>query len=131
MKKLTQRKVKEKLEDYFDSRRVVKRDSDGQVIVSKTGEILYEERPCTVTGLALALGMTSREELEQVRDQKVKALIDRALLKIEESAEEKLFFKDTAGGAKLFLATNFRRWSQNVTEESGPISLGVCSVWAE
>lgn len=123
--------MKEKLEDYFDSRRVVKRDSDGQVIVSKTGEILYEERPCTVTGLALALGMTSREELEQVRDQKVKALIDRALLKIEESAEEKLFFKDTAGGAKLFLATNFRRWSQNVTEESGPISLGVCSVWAE
>ncbi len=123
--------MKEKLEAYFDSRRVVKRDPDGQVIVSKTGEILYEERPCTVTGLALALGMTSREELEQVGDKKVKALIDRALLKIEESAEEKLFFKDTAGGAKLFLATNFRRWSQNVTEESGPISLGVCSVWAE
>ena len=130
MKKLTEKKVKRCLEEYFSSRRVAKRNSEGEILVSKTGEILFEERPCTVTGLALALGMSRREEMDQIKEKKVKALIDRALLRIEESAEEKLFSKDTVNGAKLFLSTNFRRW-QGTVEEEAPANLGVCTLWAE
>jgi hypothetical protein len=119
------------LEEYFASRRVAKRDSNGQILLARTGEILFEEKPCTVTGLALALGLSSREELALIKDKKVKALIDRALLRIEESAEEKLFSKDTVNGAKLFLATNFKRWAGAAEKEEEAPSLGVCSLWAE
>jgi hypothetical protein len=89
--KLTEEKVKRELQKYFYSRRVVKEDREGNPLRGKNGELLYEERPCTVTGVALALGMTGREELEKVQNKKIQALIRRALLRVEESAEEKLF----------------------------------------
>ena len=52
---------------------------------------------------------------------------------MEESAEEKLFSKDTAGGAKLFLSVNFKRYAENGNEEGAGVGagLGVWSVWAE
>lgn len=131
MKKLNEKRVSFLLQEYFSSRRVAKRDPEGQILIAKTGEVLFEEKPCTVTGLALSLGMSSREELSMVKDKKVKALIDRALLRIEESAEEKLFSKDTVNGAKLFLATNFKRWAGAEKEEEVPVNFGVCSHWAE
>ena len=131
VKKLTEKKVKRCLEEYFSSRRVAKRDQDGSLLVAKTGEILFEERPCTVTGLVLALGLSRREDLEKIKEKKVKALIDRALMRIEESAEEKLFSKDTVNGAKLFLSTNFKRWQQGSEEEEIPAGLGICTLWAE
>ena len=130
MKKLTEESVTKKICAYFASRRVEKRSGEGEVLLGKNGEIQYEERPCTVTGLALALGL-SREELFQVKDKKIKALIDRALLKIEENAEEKLFCKDTFHGAKLFLETNFKRWQDAGQEPFDSRDLGVCSLWAE
>ena len=131
MAKLTEEKVKRELQKYFYSRRVVKEDREGNPLRGKNGELLYDERPCTVTGVALALGMTGREELEKVQNKKIQALIRRALLRVEESAEEKLFSKDTAGGAKLFLSVNFSRWAEGAEREEGPVSLGVCSLWAE
>lgn len=132
MKKLTEKKARDLLAGYFSSRRQIKRDSEGNPVVAKTGEVLFEERPCTVTGIALALGMGRREELFSVKDKKVKALIDRALLRVEENAEEKLFFKETVGGARLFLSVNFKRWAEDgVPEEEGTPSLGVCSLWSE
>ena len=132
MKKINESTAKKRLTEYFRSRYEEKRDSDGNLILGKNKEVLYEERPCTVTGIALALGMENLQELEEVSDEKVKALIQRALLKVEESAEEKLFFKDTSAGAKLFLSVNFKRYRQGEEATgSGDGSLGVCSVWAE
>ncbi len=131
MKKLTERAAKEKIRDYFLSRKEEKRGQEGEVILTKTGEILYEEKPCTVSGLALALGFSSREKLYAIKDKKIKALVDRALLRIEENAEEKLFCKDTFHGAKLFLEANFARWAGESEAEEGAANLGVCSVWAE
>ena len=131
MRKINGKNAKRMIEEYFASRRVAKRDSEGQILIAKTGEILFEEKPCTVTGLALAMGFDRREELHEIQDKKVKALIDRALLQIEESAEEKLFSKDTVNGAKLFLATNFKRWAGAHQEEPEEVSLGVCTLWAE
>lgn len=131
MKKLTEPMVRKMLAEYFNSRCAEKRDAEGNPVLSKNGEVLTEWKPCTVTGIALALGMTSREELSAVTEPKIKALIDRALLRVEESAEEKLFYKDTAGGAKLFLSVNFKRYAENGSDDGAPANLGVCSVWAE
>ncbi len=129
MKRLTEDMARQRICAYFASRRVEKRDSDGNVLVNKCGEVLYDEKPCTVTGLSLALGFSQREELFEVKNKKVKVLVDRALLKIEEYAEEKLFCKDTFHGAKLFLEANYKRWQGEETEEVA--GLGVCSQWAE
>ena len=70
------------------------------------------------------------EELEEIRDPKIRVLVDRALLKIEESAEEKLFQKDLFQGTKLFLATNFPRW-QNAAEQMPQETddRGVFAIW--
>ena len=129
VKKLTEDLTKKRICAYFVSRRVEKRDAEGNVLVNKSGEVLYEERPCTVTGLALALGFSDREALFSIKNKKIKVLVDRALLKIEEDAEEKLFCKDTFHGAKLFLETNYKRWQGEETREIA--GLGVCSQWAE
>ena len=131
MKKVTEDSVKKKIESYFLSRKTEKRDQEGQVLLGKGGEVLYEEKPCTVTGLALALGFSDRESLFEIENKKIKALVDRALLTIEENAEEKLFCKDTFHGAKLFLETNFKRWRGEGEELEGDTGLGVCTLWAE
>lgn len=129
MKALKEDLAKKRICAYFASRRVEKRDAEGNVLMNKSGEVLYEEKPCTVTGLALALGFSQREALFEIKNKKVKVLVDRALLKIEEYAEEKLFCKDTFHGAKLFLEANYKRWQEGETEEIA--GLGVCSQWAE
>lgn len=131
MKKMTEKVAEERIAAYFLSRKVEKRGQDGEILISKNGEIQYEEKPCTVSGLALALGFSSREKLLAIKDRKTKALVDRALLRIEENAEEKLFCKDTFHGAKLFLEANFKRWAGEGAEEELSGNLGVCSVWAE
>lgn len=129
MKKMTEDLAKKRICAYFASRRVEKRDQEGNVLLNKSGEVLYDEKPCTVTGLALVLGFSDREALYGVKNKRIKVLIDRALLKIEEYAEEKLFCKDTFHGAKLFLEANYKRWQgEETTEIAG---LGVCSQWAE
>lgn len=130
MKKMKEEEAKRRLREYFRSRRVEKRAQDGSFLTDKSGAVMVEEKPATVTGLALALGLSSREELFTLGDKKVKALIDRALLKIEEEAEEKLFSKDSFQGAKLFLSCNFKRW-QGETEEMPASDLGIYADWAE
>ncbi len=130
-KTLTEKEIEARIEGYFQSRRTVLKNENGEVITSKTGEVQYLEKPPTITGLALALGFCRREDLFLVREPKKKALIDRALLRIEESAEEKLFHKETYNGTRLFLATNFSRWRENAAEAEGETDLGVCSVWAK
>jgi len=129
VKKLDEEVVKKRICAYFDSRRVEKRDQEGNVLLSKGGEVLYDEKPYTVTGLALALGFSDRDALFGIRNKKIKVLIDRALLRIEEYAEEKLFCKDTFHGAKLFLEANYKRWQGEETQEIA--GLGVCTQWAE
>ena len=130
MKKKDELSLRQGIKEYFASRRIPKRGSDGEILTEKGGGILYEERAPTVTGLALYLGFNSREELLSLTGKRRKALVDRALLKIEEYAEEKLFCKECFQGAKCFLSANFRRWRDGSEEEAAP-DLGICSDWAE
>lgn len=128
---MTYRTAKEKIDSYFESRKIIKRDKKGEAVVSENGEYEFEEKPSTVTGLALALGFSRRDELFEVKDEKIKVLIDRALLMIEEKAEEKLFDKESFNGTKLFLATNFPRWQEEFTGDPENTDLGVFSSWAK
>ena len=128
---LTARKAAQGIHDYFLSRMVPKIDKGGEICRNKAGEILYEEKPCTVSGLVRALGLSRREDLDKIRDPKIRDLVDRALLRIEESAEEKLFQKDLFQGTKLFLATNFPRWQNAAGElESQEVDdRGIFAIW--
>ncbi len=130
MKKIKEEEAKRRLREYFHSRQIEKKALDGSLLTDKSGAVMVEEKPATVTGIALALGFSRREELFAIKDKKVKALVDRALLKIEEEAEEKLFSKDSFQGAKLFLSCNFKRW-QGSEEENAVSDLGIYTDWAE
>lgn len=131
MQKRRVREVAACIEGYFASRRRVKKDGEGRPVVGRDGAVQYERVPATVTGLALALGLCRREELYGFEDEKIKALVSRALLRIEEEAEEGLFCKESFQGAKVFLAANFSHYRDGGDEEGDSGDLGVCTLWAE
>lgn len=85
---------------------------DGMPILDKFGQpFIIHQRPPTVTGLALALGFTSRQAL--LNYQAKKEFVDtvtRAKSRIEAYAEERLFDRDGQRGAEFSLKYNFR-WS--------------------
>lgn len=89
-------------------------DEDGNVMYDKYGNMIVKNaRPLTVTGLALALGFTSRQAL--LNYQEKPAFVDtitRAKARVEQYAEERLFDKDGANGAKFSLANNFHGWKE-------------------
>lgn len=85
-------------------------DDDGNVLTNKKGKpILIGARAPTVTGLALALGFTSRQALlnYQAKKEFVDA-ITRAKTRCEEYAESRLYDRDGARGAEFSLKYNFR-----------------------
>lgn len=89
-------------------------DVDGQPVKDKYGyPVIIESRPPTITGLALALGFNSRQALlnYQAKDE-FHDTIMRAKAKVECYAEERLFDKDGANGAKFSLANNFEGWKE-------------------
>ena len=105
--------LNEKIADYFNARKSAVLDKNKEPVLDANGDPVYEYvRPLTVTGLANALGFSSREQMLAVRDQKSAEAIASALLRIEEYAEEKLFYKDSFSGTKLFLSVNFPRYQE-------------------
>ena len=72
-----------------------------------------QQRPPTVTGLALALGFTSRQAL--LNYQAKREFVDtitRAKSRIEQYAEERLFDRDGTAGAQFSLKNNFTGWNR-------------------
>lgn len=71
------------------------------------------QRPPTITGLALALGFTSRQAL--LNYQAKKEFVDtitRAKSRVEQYAEERLFDRDGTAGAQFSLKNNFAGWNR-------------------
>ena len=103
------------IDKYFtECQGVQLKDENGTVMTDKHGNpIIIGSRPPTVTGLALALGFTSRQALlnYQAKEEFVDT-ITRAKTKVEQYAEERLFDKDGANGAKFSLANNFAGWKE-------------------
>lgn len=111
----TKEEIQEKIDAYFEScKGTVRYDDDGNVLIDKFGRpVIFDERPLTITGLALALGFNSRQTLLNYQGKKeFMDTIMRAKAQVEQYAEERLFDKDGANGAKFSLANNFEGWKE-------------------
>lgn len=106
--------IEEKIEAYFkECEGEVLRDDDGEPVLNKFGEpILIHQRPPTVTGLALALGFSTRLSLLNYQGKKEFVnTITRAKSRIEAYTEERLFDRDGTNGAQFSLRNNFSGWN--------------------
>ena len=94
---------------------------DGQIILNKYGDpIFLDVKPLTVTGLALALGFTTRQSLLDYQGRGAyKEIIEAAKLKIENYAEMRLYDKDGWNGARFNLQNNFRHWDADKAAQEG------------
>lgn len=113
--------IQEKIDAYFkDCEGKILKDASGEPILDKYDQpIIYDRRPLTVTGLALALGFTTRQALlnYQAKDEFMDT-ITRAKTIVEQYAEARLFDKDGANGAKFSLANNFKGWAEKTQIEA-------------
>lgn len=102
-------------------------DDEGKPILNKYGQpVVLDQRPPTITGLALALGFTTRQSL--LNYQAKKEFVDtitRAKSRVEAYAEERLYDRDGVQGAKFNLSNNFSGWKENV-DISGAVPVVVC-----
>lgn len=111
----TKEEIQEKIDAYFEEcKGKPLTDREGKVVLNKHGQpVIFGERPLTITGLALALGFTSRQALLNYQGKKEFVdTITRAKAKVEQYAEERLFDKDGSNGAKFSLANNFEGWRE-------------------
>ena len=111
----TKEEIQIKIDEYFEScKGEVLTDAEGKPVLTKSGAVvMIGVRPLTITGLALALGFTSRQALlnYQAKEEFVDTIM-RAKARIECYAEERLFDKDGANGAKFSLTNNFAGWKE-------------------
>lgn len=117
----TKEEIQEKIDAYFEEcKGRVLTDDDGNVMTNKNGEpVIVDARPLTITGLALALGFNSRTSLLNYQDkEEFVNTIMRAKARVEAYAEERLFDKDGANGAKFSLANNFEGWREKQSIEA-------------
>ena len=113
MKFPTPEAMKEAIDKYFeDCEGQPLTDENGQVVLNKYGDPVYiGVKPLTITGLALALGFTSRQALLNYQGRgKYKEIVEAAKLRIENYAETRLYDKDGWNGARFNLQNNFRNW---------------------
>lgn len=106
-------------------------DGDGSPVLTKFGEpVILGAHPPTVTGLALALGFTSRRELLDYQGRPAFAhTITRAKSICEAYAESRLYDRDGARGAQFSLEHNFR-WKNDgqnpaASPEEDPITKAI------
>ena len=118
--------IEEKIEQYFrECEGEPLLDDDGNQVVNKFGYPCYIKppKPPTITGLALALGFTSRMDLLRYQGKKEFCYtITRAKSRVEEYAESRLFDRDGSSGAQFNLRNNFKGWN-NLEEKKMEIEL--------
>lgn len=112
--------IEEKIEQYFkDCEGHALTDDEGNTVYNKWGyPVIVDRKPPTVTGLALALGFSTRLSLLNYQDKKeFMNTITRAKSRVEQYAEERLFDKDGTSGAQFSLRNNFKGWDADKKEE--------------
>lgn len=111
--------IQQKIDKYFeDCEGYPLTDENGKQVYDKFGKpIILDRHPLTVTGLALALGFSTRKSLLEYQGKKefVNA-ITRAKARVEQYAEERLFDRDGSNGAQFSLRNNFRGWDADRKE---------------
>lgn len=121
--------IQEKIDAYFESCKGEPILVDGVPYLDKYGQpVMINAHPPTVTGLALALGFTTRKSL---LDYQGKAefvnTITRAKMQIEAYAESRLYDRDGQRGAEFSLKHNFR-WAQEETQSGESGGAGVVMI---
>lgn len=115
--------IESKIEQYFeDCKGYPLTDNEGNQIFNKFGlPIFIDVHPPTVTGLALALGFTSRQALLNYQAKlEFVDTITRAKARVEQYAEERLFDRDGSNGAQFSLRNNFKGWdADKKNDDSG------------
>jgi len=116
----TPEEIQEKIQTYFDSCWVDKvtetTAKDGTVTMTT---IRYQDRPYTVSGLALALDMTTEGLREYGNKGEFSAIIKKAKLQITMCWEERLDGKNAAG--PIFWLKNHAGYTdKQEVEHSGP-----------
>lgn len=113
--------IEEKINNYFESCKgeILMNKQTGEPILTKYGQpVIVNAKPPTVTGLALALGFTSRQSLLNYQAKKeFMDTITRAKMVVEEYTEGRLFDKDGSNGAKFSLMNNFKGWNDRIITE--------------
>ena len=113
--------MQEKIDAYFEEcKGKILTDDEGKVITDKYGQpVIIDRKPLTVTGLALALGFSSRQSLLDYEAKKeFLDTITRAKARVEEYTEMMLFDKNASNGAKFSLANNFEGWKDRKNVEA-------------
>lgn len=115
----TAAEMQERIDQYFsDCQGELLQDENGPVLDKYGNEIYLHQRPPTVTGLALALGFTSRQSLlDYQAKREFLDTITRAKARCEQYAEERLFDRDGTNGAQFSLRANFG-WNNKPTDEA-------------
>lgn len=93
---------------------------DGEQKYNKQGyPIMLNRRPPTITGLALAVGLSGRRDLLYYQNKKKEFCnaITRAKSRVEMYAEERLFDKEGSAGAQFNLRNNFKDWDADKKQE--------------
>lgn len=99
-------------------------DDSGNAVTDKYGEpVIIGAHPPTVTGLALALGFSTRQSLLNYQGRKqFLDTITRAKARCEEYAESRLFDRNGARGAQFSLEHNFR-WLDQDKDAAGEVQI--------
>lgn len=122
----TPEEMQEVIDQYFKDCEGKPLIVDGEALRGKYGEIIYDNaHPPTVTGLALALGFTTRQAL--INYQGRKGFVDtvsRAKSRIEAYAEARLYDRDGQRGAEFSLKYNFK-WAQEEKNSAEDGATGV------
>ena len=106
--------IQEKIDQYFEEcKGKPLLDAGGKQIYNKLGyPVIIGDKPPTITGLALALGFTSRQALLNYQGKKEFVdTITRAKARVEQYTEERLFDKEGSSGAQFSLRNNFKGWN--------------------
>lgn len=100
-------------------------DDNGEPMRNKSGHIIYDDRkPPTVTGLALALGFSSRQALLNYQNKpEFNDTVTRAKARCEQYAEERLYDKDGSNGAQFSLRANFGWKDKQEQENTGTVNI--------
>jgi len=126
------------IDKYFDKcQGEILKDEYGTPIYDKHGQPVIVSKPPTVTGLALALGFTSRMTLLNYTDKE--EFMDTILIakaRIEEYTEARLFDRDGVNGAKFSLTNNFKGWKDTQSVEytgpnGGPLLIQAVSAYSD
>ena len=119
----TGNEIEEKIDAYFkECEGEILKDDNGKTVLNKFGNpVVINRKPPTVTGLALALGFTSRLDLLRYQGKEEFCnTITRAKRMVEQYAEERLFDRDGSNGAQFSLRNNFKGWdADKKNDDSG------------